>query len=158
MKLPRSLKQKLRVQGVKCKILSLRRSYWEKKVAEMPPSINSCATEDQRIEASFYSLSCIHTHRCIHNQVYSPATLCLWFPSHAALKLCFINSCTVVPTHSCSMNNSFSRNERREPKINTNADRVAFGHRPCVFVFAFAFFSLTQSLSVSYVFVCVYLS
>lgn len=108
--------------------------------------------EDQKIEASFhYPLS---TQHCIHNQVYSLATLCLWFPSRAALKLCFINSCTVVPTHSCSMNNSYSPTERREPKINTNTDRAAFGHRPCLFVFVFASFSLTPSFSVSYVRVC----
>lgn len=36
------------------------------------------------------------------------------------------------------MNNSYSQTERQEPKTNTNADRAAFGHRPCVFVFVFA--------------------
>lgn len=40
------------------------------------------------------------------------------------------------------MNNSCSQTERQEPKINTNADRAAFGHRPCVFVFVFAALSL----------------
>lgn len=117
-------------------------------VAETPSSWYSCATEDQRKEASFYSLSCTHRRRCIHNQVYSLAALCLWFPSHAAPKLCFINSCTVVPTHSSSMNNSYSQTERQEPKINTNADRAAFGHRPCVFVFVFAALSLNSVLYV----------
>lgn len=40
------------------------------------------------------------------------------------------------------MNNSYSQTERQEPKINTNADRAAFGHRPCVSVFVFAALSL----------------
>lgn len=132
------------------KILTFSRPYW-KNVAETSSSWYSCIIEDQRIEASFYSLSCIHTQRYIHNQVYSPAILCLWFPSRAALKLCFINSCTVVPTHSCSMNNSCSQTERREPKINTDADRAAFGHRPCLFIFVFASFSLTPCLMRAFV-------
>lgn len=106
--------------------------------------------ENQRTRASFYSLSRIHTHCCIGNKVCSLATLCLWFPSHAALKLCFINSCIGVPAHSCFMNNSFRQAERREPNININTDKATFCHRPCVFVFFF--------LPQSYQLICVYLS
>lgn len=46
------------------------------------------------------------------------------------------------------MNNSYSQTERQEPKINTNADRAAFGHRPCVLVFVFAALSLHSVLCV----------
>lgn len=118
------------------------------------PRADSCAIEAQRIEVSFYSLSCILTRCCIHNQVYSLATLCLWFPSRAALKLCFINSCTVVPTHSCSMNNSCSQTERREPKINTNANRASSWPQALCICLCFCLF-LPHSVSFCRVFVCV---
>lgn len=118
------------------------------------PQADSYAIEAQRIEVSFYSLSCILTRCCIHNQVYSPATLCLWFPSRAALKLCFINSCTVVPTHSCAMNNSCSQTERREPKINTNANRAASWPQALCICLCFCLF-LPHSVSFCRVYVCV---
>ena len=103
------------------------------------------------MESSLYSLSCIHTQRRIRNQVYSPATLRPWFSSRAAPELCLINSsCTVVPTHSGSMNNSSGQTETRAHKMNTNADRAALGNRPRVFVFVFASFSVSFRLFLSY--------
>jgi len=150
-KLPHSLKHKLRVQGVQSKIPPFTRSH-QKNVAEMPSSWYSCAIEDQRIEASFYSLSCIHTQDCIHNQVYSPATLCLWFPSRAALKLCFINSCTMVPTHSCAMNNSYSQTEKK--RAQNKYQRRQGGFWPQALCICLCF-SLFVPHSVSFCLICV---
>lgn len=111
-----------------------------KKCYRGPQAGYSCTTLDQKTRASFYSLSHLHTHCCICNKVCSLATLCLWFPSHAALKLCFINSCIGVPAHSCFMNNSYCQAERSEPNININTDMATFCHRPCVFFFLSYFF------------------
>lgn len=149
---PRSLERKLGELNPK----SFHLQGLTRKVAETPSSWYPCAIEDQRIEASFYSLSCIHTQRCIHNQVYSPAALCLWFPSHAAPKLCFINSCTIVPTHSCTMNNSYSQTEKERAQNKYQRWQGSFLATGPVYLSLFLpLLFLTPSPSVSYMCVCV---
>lgn len=84
------------VQEVTLKILTFSRSYC---AADPRPPIFTCNKRSENRSVT-YSFCCIHTHGCVHNQVYSHAPL--WFPSRAALELCFITSCTVIPTHSRS--------------------------------------------------------
>lgn len=110
------------VQGVKLKILTFSRSY----CAADPPPPCSCAMKDQKIEVSL-----IHFAVSIHMAVSIIRFIrMLHYGSPAVQPWSFVSSTAVLSfPHIPAMNNSCSQTERRRPKINTIADRAAFGHR-----------------------------
>lgn len=95
-----------------------------------PPPPCSCATKDQKIEVSL-----IHFAVSIHMAVSIIRFIrMLHYGSPAVQPWSFVSSTAVLSfPHIPAMNNSYSQTERRRPKINTIADRAAFGHRAWLF-------------------------
>lgn len=113
-----------------------RKSHWKSwhladlTVLQTPAPPYSRATKDQKIEVSL-----IHFAVSIHMAVsIIRFILMLHYGSPAVQPWSFVSSPAVLSfPHIPVLNNSCSQTERRQPKINTIADRAAFGHRAWLF-------------------------